>query len=96
MSYARHLKRKRIPIKYVIFMKDMYIDVVTSVRAYNSESIIFSIKIKLHQGSILSIYVFILVMDDVIKDMQWDIYLCILFADDVVMIDESKMELIRN
>jgi Reverse transcriptase (RNA-dependent DNA polymerase) len=79
----------------------MYTNVVTCVRACDSESDTFPIKIGLHQGSALSPYIFTLVMDEITKDIQGDISWCILFVDDVVLIDESgigvnqKLELWR-
>jgi Reverse transcriptase (RNA-dependent DNA polymerase) len=85
------LKKKQIPIKYVTLFKDMYINVVTCVRACDGESDAFSIKIGLHQWSVLSPYIFTLVMDEIIKDIQGDIPWCILFADDVVLINESRI-----
>jgi Reverse transcriptase (RNA-dependent DNA polymerase) len=85
------LKRKLVPTKYVTLIKDMYTNVVTCVRACDDESDIFSIKIGLHQGSALSPYIFTLVMDEITKDIQGDIPWCILFAHDVVLIDESRI-----
>jgi Reverse transcriptase (RNA-dependent DNA polymerase) len=85
------LKRKLVPTKYVILIKDMYTNAVTYVRAYDGESNTFSIKIGLHQGSALSLYIFTLVMDEITNDIQEDISCCMLFADDVVLIDESRI-----
>jgi Reverse transcriptase (RNA-dependent DNA polymerase) len=85
------LKRKLVPTKYVILIKDMYTNAVTYVRAYDGESNTFSIKIGLHQGSALSLYIFTLVMDEITNDIQEDISWCMLFADDVVLIDESRI-----
>ena len=48
----------------------------------------FPIKIGLHQGSALSPYLFTLV--EVTRDIQGDIPWCMLFADDVVLIDDSR------
>jgi hypothetical protein len=56
----------------------------------------------LYQGSALSPYLFALVMDDVTRGIQGDIPWCMLFADDVVLMDESmtgvdqKLELWRR
>jgi Reverse transcriptase (RNA-dependent DNA polymerase) len=75
---------------------------VTCIRACDGKSDAFSIKIGLHQGSALSPYIFTLVMDEITKDIQRDIFWCMLFADDVVLIDESiigvdqKLELWRQ
>ena len=59
--------------------RDMYTNVVTSVRAVDSENDTFPITIGLHQGSTLSPYIFDLVMDEVTKDIQGDIPWCMLF-----------------
>jgi hypothetical protein len=50
----------------------------------------FSINIGLHQGLALSPYLFALVMDEVIRDIQGDIPWCMLFIDDVVLVHESR------
>jgi hypothetical protein len=47
-------------------------------------------KIGRHQGSTLSPYLFALVMDEVTRDIQGDIPWCMLFADDIVLVDESQ------
>ena len=50
----------------------------------------FPIKIRLCQGSALSSYLFALVTGEVIRDIQGNIPWCMLFADDVTLVDESK------
>jgi Reverse transcriptase (RNA-dependent DNA polymerase) len=85
------LKMKLVPTKYVTLIKDMYTNIVTCVRACNDESNTFSIKIELHQGSALNSYIFTLVMDEITKDIQGDISWCMLFADDVMLIDERRI-----
>jgi Reverse transcriptase (RNA-dependent DNA polymerase) len=64
---------------------------VTCVRACEGESDAFSIKIRLHQGSTLSPYIFILVTDEITNDIQGDIPWCMLFVDDVMLIDENMI-----
>jgi Reverse transcriptase (RNA-dependent DNA polymerase) len=86
------LKRKLVPTKYIILIKDMYTNIMICVRACDGESDTFSIKIRLHQGSVLSLYIFTLVMDEITNDIQRDIPWCMLFADDVVLIDESRIK----
>ena len=50
------LDKHKVPSKYVTLIKDMYNNVVTSVRTNDGNTNYFSIKIGLHQGSALSRY----------------------------------------
>ncbi|WVZ50566.1 hypothetical protein U9M48_001808 [Paspalum notatum var. saurae] len=84
------LEKHKVPTKYVALIKDMYNKVVTSVRTTDGDTSDFPINIGLHQGSALSPYLFALVMDEVTRDIQGDIPWCMLFADDVVLVDESQ------
>ncbi|EMS59319.1 V-type proton ATPase subunit B 2 [Triticum urartu] len=84
------LKKHKVPAKYITLIKDMYDNVVTSVRTSDVDTDDFPIKIGLHQGSALSPYLFALVMDEVTRDIQGDIPWCMLFADDVVLVDDSR------
>jgi hypothetical protein len=96
------LEKHKVPAKYITLIKDMYDNVVTSVRTSDGDTDDFPIKIGLHQGSTLSPYLFDLVMDEVTRDIQGDIPWCNLFADDVVLVDDSwtgvnrKLELWRQ
>ena len=63
------LEKHKVPTKYISLIKDMYTNVVISVRAGDSETHTFPITIGLHQGSALSPYIFDLVMDDITKDI---------------------------
>jgi len=84
------LDRHKVPTKYVALIKNMYNNVMTRVRTSDGDTDDFPIKIGLHQGSALSPYLFALVMDEVTRDIQGDIPWCMLFADDVVLVDESR------
>ena len=67
------LYKYKVPSKYVTLIKDMYNNVVTSVQTNDGNTNYFPIKIGLHQESDLSSYFFALVMDEVTKNIQWDI-----------------------
>jgi hypothetical protein len=67
----------------------MYDNVVTSVRTSDGDTNDFQINIGLHQGSALISYLFTLVMDEVTRDIQDGIPWCMLFTDDVVLLDEG-------
>ena len=84
------LEMNKVPTKYITLIKDMYKNVMTFVRTCGGDTTDFPINIGLHQGSALSPYLFALVMDEVTRDIQGDIPWCMLFADDVVLVDESR------
>ena len=84
------LEKHKVATKYINLIKDMYTNVVTSVRTSDGDTDDFPINIGLHQGSALSPYLFALVIDEVTRDIQGDIPWCMLFADDVVLIEESR------
>jgi hypothetical protein len=68
MSYGTHLK-ERVSTKYVTLIKDLHTNIMTYIRACDDEYNVFSIKILLHQRSILSFYIFTLMMDDATRDI---------------------------
>jgi hypothetical protein len=59
------LQKRKVSTKYIILIKDMYNNVVTSVRISDRDTNDFSINIGMHQGSALNPYLFALVMDEV-------------------------------
>ena len=63
------LYKHKVPSKYVTLVKDMYNNVMTSVRINDGNTYYFPIKIGLHQGSALSPYLFVLVMDEVTRNI---------------------------
>ena len=44
----------------------------------------------MHQGSALSPYLFALIMDELTRQIQDEVPQCMLFADDIVLVDETK------
>ena len=64
------LEKHKVPTKYITLIKDMYNDATTFVRTCDGNTTDFSINIGLHQGSALSPYLFVLVMDEVTRDIQ--------------------------
>lgn len=50
----------------------------------------FAITVGLHQGLALSPCLFVLVMDELTRSIQEEVPWCMLFADDVVLIDETR------
>jgi len=84
------LEKKGVTKRYIEVIKDMYEGVVTSIRSPSGETSQFPITVGLHQGSALSPYLFALIMDDLTGHIQDEVPWCMLFADDIVLIDETK------
>ena len=81
---------KRSPIKYIDIIRDMYDRVVVNVRTCGGITNDFSIIIGLHQESALSPFLFVIVMDKLTRAIQDEIPWCMLFADDIVLVDETR------
>jgi hypothetical protein len=64
------LQKHKVSSKYITPIKDMYNNIVTSIRISDRDTNDFSINIGLHQESTLSSYLFALVMDEVTRDIQ--------------------------
>lgn len=86
------LNRRAVASEYVNSIKDMYRGAKTSVRSESGMSDSFEVRIGVHQGSALSPYLFILVMDEVLKGVIKEAPWCMLFADDIVIIGETVEE----
>uniref|UniRef100_A0A1U7UYL3 Uncharacterized protein LOC104213328 n=1 Tax=Nicotiana sylvestris TaxID=4096 RepID=A0A1U7UYL3_NICSY len=68
----------------------MYDDAKTRVRTVGGDSEHFSMVMGLHQGSALSPFLFALAMDVLSRHIQGEVPWCILFVDDIVLIDETR------
>jgi hypothetical protein len=95
------LQKHKVSSKYITLIKDIYDNVVTRVQISDGDTNDFPINIGLHQELTLSSYLFALIMDEVTRDIQGGIPWCMLFTDDVILVDESmtrieqKLELWR-
>ena len=68
----------------------MYDGIVANVRTCGDITSNFSITIGLHQGSTLSPFLFVIVMDELTRAIEDEIPWCILFADDIILVDETR------
>ena len=70
----------------------MYHGAETRVRICRGDTELFKITMELHQGSALSTYLFALVMDKPTKHIQTEVSWCMLFVNDIVLVDGKKRE----
>ena len=73
-------KKKGVPLKYTKVNKDMYNEVVNSVRTSFGITSKFSVTIGLHQGLALSIYLFAQVINELTRPVQDEVPLCMFFS----------------
>ncbi|KAL6548523.1 hypothetical protein OROGR_008944 [Orobanche gracilis] len=85
------LAKKGVSWKYIDIIKDMYEGASRSVRTNVGRTEEFPIKIGVHQGSALSPFLFAIVIDELTREIQNDVPWCMMFADDIVLIDETKV-----
>ena len=74
----------------------MYNEVWSIVRTEQGESEPFEIKVGLHQGSVLSPLLFIIVMDQVTRDVKEGLPWELVYADDLILEDEETDGLINR
>ena len=86
------LKKKNIPEAYITIIQDMYKATKTRVKTRCGLTQYFNIEVGLHQGSTLSPLLFIIIMDVLARSIQRDPPWAMLFADDLVICEESRLE----
>ena len=77
--------------KYVRVVNDMYRDARTKVRSSVGVTE-KQMKVGLHQGSAMSPYIFDMVMDVIVAEVNDEVPWSVLFADDIVYVSTSKEE----
>jgi len=75
---------------YIRVIKDMYKGGRTSVRTPGGVTNDFFVGMSLHQGFALNPFFFTLVMDELTRGIQDALPWCMLFIDDIVLIDKTR------
>lgn len=94
-AYARNTKTRNLkkPEKYARMIQEIYTNAVTRVRSSVRETDGFQIKVGLHQGSVLSLFIFNIVMDVMTGNVRETVPWSILHADDIVLCAERREDL---
>ena len=83
----------------VSVIRAMYEDATTKVRLNGRESDAYSVKVGVHQGSVLSPLLFIIVWEALSREFKEGLPMEFLYADDLVLMAESEellMEKLRK
>ncbi|XP_068222145.1 uncharacterized protein [Palaemon carinicauda] len=89
----RCLRERGTPEKYVRLIRNMYEGAGTQIRTSVGFTETFGVGVWLHQGSSLSPYLFNIVIDVITERVREQSPRTKLFADDIVLCDETREEL---
>ena len=80
----------------VSVIKSMYEDATTAVKVNGRVSNAFVVRVGVHQGSVLSPLLFIIVLEALSREFREGLPMELLYADDLVLLADSMEELIEK
>ena len=86
------MRKSEIVEKYVQLVQDMYEESETVVRCAVGTTESFKVKVGLHQGSALSPFLFAVIMDRLMNEVRREPPWTMLFADNIVICEETRKE----
>ena len=89
----RTMRERLVPEKYVMLVQDMNTGCRTKVRTVAGESSKFNVEVGLHQGSVLSPYLFLILMDVLAERVRKEAPESMLFADDIVLCGDKDVDM---
>ena len=90
------LRKRRVPEKLVKLVEMMYRRTSTKVLTAVGETETFEVSVGLHQGSALSPFLFVLVMDVLSEEIRNEELWELLYADDLIITAENEEDLQRR
>ena len=90
------LRKRKVPEKLVRLVEMMYRRTRTKVLTTVGETETFEVSVGLHQGSALSPFLFVLVMDVLSREIRNEELWELLYADDLVITAENEVDLQRR
>ena len=82
--------------KFVRLVKDMYEKSETVVRRAVGTTESFKVKVRLYQGSALSLFLFVVIMDRLTDEEKRELPWTMLFVDNIVICKETREEVERR
>ena len=86
------LRKRGVPEKLIRLVKMMYEGARTTVRTKYGETEVFPVEVGLHQGSALSPFLFLVVIDTLTRELRNNELWELLFADDLVIMADTEEE----
>ncbi|KAK3524373.1 hypothetical protein QTP70_028021, partial [Hemibagrus guttatus] len=90
------MRKSGVAEKYVRVVQDMYERSRTVVRCAVGQTEEFNVEVGLHQGSALSPFLFVIVMDQLSEEVRQESPWTMMFADDIVICSESREQVEEN
>ena len=90
------MRKSGMAEKYVRLVQDMYVGSETVVRCAVGTTESFKVKVGLHQRSALSPFLFAVIMDRLTDEIRRKPRWTMLFADDIVICEETREEVERR
>ena len=90
------MRKSGIVEKYVQLVQDMYEESETVVRCAVGTTESFKVKVGLDQGSALSPFLFAVIMDRLTDEVRRELPRTMLFADNIVICEETREEVERR
>ncbi|KAK3561878.1 hypothetical protein QTP86_017458 [Hemibagrus guttatus] len=90
------MRKSGVAEKYVRVVQDMYERSRTVVRCAVGQTEEFKVEVGLHQGSALSPFLFAIVMDQLSEEVRQESPWTMMFADDIVICNESREQVEEN
>ena len=90
------MRKSGIVKKYVQLVQDMYEESETVVRCAEEITESFKVKVGLHQGSALSPFLFAVIMDRLTDEVRKEPPWTMMFANDIVICEETREEVERR
>ena len=89
----RCMRERNVPEKCVKLIQDMYRGCKTKVRSAAGESDSFNVDVGLHQGSALSPYLYIILVDVLTEGVRKEVPESMMFADDILLCGGREVDL---